>query len=141
VLNTVRSAGTFGVRVAEAQIDWRAVVERKIRMPRLPGAHRAPVCAWRHLDPQPRFLLPVLTITTALGLWSLIGSFRRSGEPLPLVLGLVGGAAAIMTEVVRALTHEHAYFLGYPGLALFVAAFISAAALQRRRPRQEAPAR
>ena len=46
-----------------------------------------------------------------------------------------------MTEVVRALTHEHAYFLGYPGLALFVAAFISAAALQRRRPRQEAPAR
>ena len=103
--------------------------------------HRAPVCAWRHLDPPASIPAADPAITTALGLWSLVGSFRRSGEPLPLVLGLVGGAAVIMTEVVRALTHEHAYFLGYPGLALFVAAFISAAALQRRRPSQEAPAR
>jgi hypothetical protein len=105
-------------------------------MSRIPRAHRAPVSAWRHLDPP----ASILAITTALGLWSLVGSFRRSREPLPLVLGLVGGAAAIMTEVVRALTHEHAYFLGYPGLALFVAAFVSAAALQRRCPRQ-APVR
>lgn len=81
----------------------------------------------------PRFLLPVLMIAIALGLWSLIGAFRRSREPLPLVLGLVGGAAALATEVVRALTHEHAYFLGYPGLGLFVAAFISTLLLQRRR--------
>lgn len=90
---------------------------------------------------QPRFLLPTLAVAIALGLWSLIGFFRRSSEPLPLVLGLVGGAAALVTEVVRALTHEHAYFLGYPGLALFIAAFVSVAILQRRRPGREAPAR
>ncbi|MCL6646635.1 MAG: MerC domain-containing protein, partial [Dehalococcoidia bacterium] len=31
----------------------------------------------------PRFLLPVLTIAVALGLWSLLSSFRRSREPSP----------------------------------------------------------
>lgn len=90
---------------------------------------------------EPRFLLPTLTIAIALGLWSLIRFYRRSGEPLPLVLGLMGGAAALATEGVRALTHEHAYFLGYPGLALFVGAFISTLLLQRRGPTPEAPAR
>lgn len=89
----------------------------------------------------PRFLLPVLTIAVALGLGSLLSSFRWSREPLPLVLGLVGGAAAVVTEVIRALTHEHAYFLGYPGLGLFVAAFIIVLVLQHRRLGSAAPAR
>jgi hypothetical protein len=89
----------------------------------------------------PRFLLPVLTIAVTLGLWSLLGSFRRSREPLPLVLGLVGGAAAVITGVIRALTHQHAYFLGYPGLGLFVVALITVLVLQRPRPGDASPAR
>ncbi len=82
---------------------------------------------------QPQFLLPMLAAGVALGLWSLLDDFRRTGDPLPLVLALVGGAAALVTEIVRALTHQHAYFLGYPGLALFVAAFVTTL-VRRDRP-------
>jgi hypothetical protein len=72
----------------------------------------------------PRYLLPILALGIACGLWSLFASFRRDPRPLPIVLGLVGGIAALATEIVRALTHQHAYFLGYPGLVLFAAAFV-----------------
>ena len=75
---------------------------------------------------EPRYLLPILTVGILVGLWSLFTSFRRDRHPLPLVLGLVGGTAALATEIVRAMTHQHAYFLGYPGLALFAAAFVVA---------------
>ena len=75
---------------------------------------------------EPRYLLPILAVGIASGLWSLFASFRRERNPLVLVLGLVGGAAALATEIVRAVTHQHAYFLGYPGLALFAAAFVVA---------------
>lgn len=75
---------------------------------------------------QPRYLLPILTVGIICGLWSLFTSFRRDRHPLPLVLGVVGGTAALATEIVRAVTHQHAYFLGYPGLVLFVAAFVIA---------------
>ncbi|MBI3636893.1 MAG: MerC domain-containing protein [Candidatus Rokubacteria bacterium] len=87
---------------------------------------------------QPRYLLPILAIGVGLGLWSLIGFFRRSGESLPLVLGLIGGSAALTTEIIRAATHQHAYFLGYPGLALFVGAFVLSALIQVRRPQRQA---
>ncbi len=73
---------------------------------------------------QPRYLLPILTVGIACGLWSLFASFQRHRQPLPVVLGVVGGTAALATEIVRAVTHQHAYFLGYPGLILFVAAFM-----------------
>lgn len=75
---------------------------------------------------EPRYLLPILTVGILCGLWSLFASFRRDRHPLPLVLGLVGGTAALATEIVRAMTHQHAYFLGYPGLALFAGAFVVA---------------
>ncbi len=89
---------------------------------------------------QPRYLLPTLAIAVALGLWNLVTFSRRSGDLLPLVLGLVGGAAALATEVVRTLTHQHAYFLGYPGLALFVGAFVVTLVAQMGRSRRaEAP--
>ncbi len=77
---------------------------------------------------QPRSLLPILVLAVALGLWSRVVVFRRSGEPLPLVVGLVGGAAAIGTGIVRAITDQYAYFLGYPGLALFVLSFVMSSA-------------
>lgn len=75
---------------------------------------------------EPRYLLPILSIGIACGLWSLVMSFQRHRDPLPLVLGLVGGTAALATEILRAVTHQHAYFLGYPGLVLFAAAFVIA---------------
>lgn len=82
---------------------------------------------------EPRYLLPILTVGILCGLWSLFASFRRDRHPLPLVLGLVGGTAALATEIVRAATHQHAYFLGYPGLALFAAAFVIALVQHEKR--------
>lgn len=82
---------------------------------------------------EPRYLLPILTVGILCGLWSLFASFRRDRHPLPLVLGLVGGTAALATEIVRAATHQHAYFLGYPGLALFVTAFVIALVQHEKR--------
>jgi len=82
---------------------------------------------------EPRYLLPILAVGIGLGLWSLFTSFRRDREPLALVLGLVGGTAALATEIVRAMTHQHAYFLGYPGLVLFAAAFVITV-VQRAKP-------
>ncbi|MGH7322157.1 MAG: MerC family mercury resistance protein [Candidatus Rokuibacteriota bacterium] len=73
---------------------------------------------------EPRHLLPILVVSLTAGLWRLLETYRWQGEPWPLVFGLVGGAAALMTEVVRAATHQHAYFLGYPGVLLLVIGFL-----------------
>jgi hypothetical protein len=86
---------------------------------------------------QPRYLLPIIAVGVGVGLWSLARFFRRSGESLPLILGLVGGGAALMTEIIRAATHQHAYFLGYPGLVLFIAAFVLSALMQPRQPQRQ----
>lgn len=78
-----------------------------------------------------QYLLPLLLVLLGLGLGHLYRAYHLHRRPFPLALAGMGGAAILATEVYRGLTHHHLYILGYPGLALFIAAFILNARFQQ----------
>jgi len=80
---------------------------------------------------QAQYLLPILLVSLTFGLGSLYQTYRSHHHRFPLILAGIGGAAVLATEIYFHLTHHHLYLVGYPGFALFAAAFLWDFRLQR----------